>query len=207
MPLPDHIELLCIAIKEQASSQAEKIIQNAQKRANRMVSIGLQALERQIEEKKFSLKRQAFQEARRKTDSAELEARRMVMATKEELFKQALDGAYEMLKVIKGQKEAYKDIVREMIRMACSVLNGTDESGLIVQSSQEDEPVVSQVCKELEKEIHCKISWETKRDIEGGIVVMSQTRKRMVDMTFNALLKRLEPQIRRIVAQKVFVGE
>ncbi len=207
MPLPDHIELLCLAIRKKAESQAEKIIQEAQKRADRMIAKGLQDLDRQIEAKKLSLKRQAFQESRRKTDSAELEARRLVMAAKEDIFKQALEKAQKILLDIKKQKNTYKDILKEMIRSACAILGVSDGSSFIVQCSKEDAPLVEQAAREVEQDIHCKIATEINSEIDGGIVVMSQDKSRMVDMTFGALLKRLDPQIRRLVAQKIFVGE
>ena len=207
MPLPDHIELLCLAIRKKAESQAEKIIQEAQKRAERMVSKGLQELDRQIEAKKLSLKRQAFQESRKKTDSAELEARRLVMATKEDIFKQALERAQKTLLGLKKQKTAYKNIIKEMIHSACTILGVAEDSSLIVQCSKEDKQLVEQAVKEVEQDIHCKIAIEINSEIDGGVVIMSQDKSRMVDMTFGALLKRLDPQIRRMVAQKAFVGE
>ncbi len=208
MPLPDNIELLCLAIKKRATSQGEKILEKAKKEAQRILSSGLREAERELEAKRLELKRQAFQEAKRTTDGAELAARRMIMAAREEIFKKVMDKARDLLFETREKPEAYKDMVKSMIVNALSVLAGEGEGKLLVQASQRDIQVVKEAAKEAEKDSGVDVQVdEQPAEIEGGILVFSFDRRRMVDFSFDALLKRLEPEIRALVAKNVFSGE
>ncbi len=208
MPLPDNIELLCLAIKKRATSQGEKILEKAKKEAQRILSSGLREAERELEAKRLELKRQAFQDARRITDGAELAARRMIMAAREEIFKKVMDKARDLLFETREKPEAYRDMVKSMIVNARSVVAGEGEGKVVVQAPQRDIPVVKEAAREAEKDSGFQIQVdEQPAEIEGGILVFSLDRRRMVDFSFDALLKRLEPEIRALVAEKVFSGE
>ncbi len=208
MPLPDNIELLCLAIKKRATSQGEKILEKAKKEAQRILSSGLREAERELEAKRLELKRQAFQDARRITDGAELAARRMIMAAREEIFKKVMDKARDLLFETREKPEAYRDMVKSMIVNALSVVAGEGEGKVVVQAPQRDIPVVKEAAREAEKDSGFQIQVdEQPTETEGGILVFSLDRRRMVDFSFDALLKRLEPEIRALVAEKVFSGE
>jgi len=208
MPLPDNIELLCLAIKKSATSQGEKMLEKAKEEAQRILSIGLKEAEGKLEAKRLELKRQAFQEARRITDGAELAARRMIMAAREEIFKEVMDKARDILFETREKPETYKAMVKSMIVNALSVLAGKGEGKLLVQAPQGDIPVVKEAAREAEKESDLVVEVdEQPAEIEGGILIFSPDRRRMVDFSFDALLKRLEPEIRVLVAEKVFSGE
>ncbi len=208
MPLPDNIELLCLAIKKRATSQGEKILEKAKKEAQRILSSGLREAERELEAKRLELKRQAFQEARRTTDGAELAARRMIMAAREEIFKKVMDKARDLLFETREKPEAYKAMVKSMIVNALSVVAGDGEGKVVVQAPQRDIPVVKEAAREAGKASGVEVQVdEQPAEIEGGILVFSFDRRRMVDFSFDALLKRLEPEIRALVAEKVFSGE
>ena len=208
MPLPDNIELLCLAIKKRATSQGEKILEKAKKEAQRILSSGLREAERELEAKRLELKRQAFQDARRITDGAELAARRMIMAAREEIFKKVMDKARDLLFETREKPEAYKDMVKSMIVNALSVVAGEGEGKVVVQAPQRDIPVVKEAAREAEKDSGVEVQVdEQPTETEGGILVFSLDRRRMVDFSFDALLKRLEPEIRALVAEKVFSGE
>ena len=208
MPLPDNIELLCLAIKKRATSQGEKILGKAKEEAQRILSRGLREAEREVEAKRLELKRQAFQEAKRTTDGAELAARRMIMVTREEISKKVMEKARELLFETQEKPEAYRDMVKTMIVNALSVVAGEGEGKVVVQPSQRDIQVVKEAAKEAEKDSGVEVQVdEQPAEIEGGILVFSFDRRRMVDFSFDALLKRLEPEIRALVAKKVFSGE
>ncbi len=208
MPLPDNIELLCLAIKKRATSQGEKILEKAKKEAQRILSSGLREAERELEAKRLELKRQAFQDARRITDGAELAARRMIMAAREEIFKKVMDKARDLLFETREKPEEYKDMVKSMIVNALSVVASEGEGKVVVQAPQRDIPVVKEAAREAEKDSGFQIQVdEQPTETEGGILVFSLDRRRMVDFSFDALLKRLEPEIRALVAEKVFSGE
>ncbi len=208
MPLPDNIELLCLAIKKRATSQGEKILEKAKKKAQRILSSGLREAERELEAKRLELKRQAFQDARRTTDGAELAARRMIMAAREEIFKKVMDKARDLLFETREKPGAYKAMVKSMIINALSVLAGEGEGKLVVQAPLRDIPVVKEAAGEAEKGSGVEVQVdEQPAETEGGILVFSFDRRRMVDFSFDALLKRLEPEIRALVAEKVFSGE
>ncbi len=208
MPLPDNIELLCLAIKERATSQGKKILEKAKEEAQRILSRGFREAERELETKKLELKRQAFQEAKRTTDGAELAARRMIMATREEIFKKMMEKARELFFETQEKPTTYREMVKTMIVNALSVVAVEGEGKVVVQASQRDIQVVNEAAKEAEKESGFEIQVdEQPAEIEGGVLVFSFDRRRMVDFSFDALLKRLEPEIRTLVAEKVFSGE
>ncbi len=207
MPLPDDIDLLCIAIKDKAKKEAEKIISDAKERAEHIISTGTQEIKRELEAQKLALKRKAYQEAKKKTDSAQLEARRLVMRTREEIFTRVMDMVHKNLSSFKRDPEAYKKMLHAMIEQAASVIAPQGGKNLVVLCNDNDFTLVNEVATDIASKRGIKVS-VSKEEMtsEGGVMVLSEDRTMVVDLSFEAISSRIEPKIRSLVAKTVFAG-
>ncbi len=207
MALPDQVELLCLAVQKRAAQEAQKILSEARAKRERLIQRGIQQIEREQEEQKLKLKRTAFQDARRKVDAAELAARRMVMATREKIFKQIMQQGWQHLEKIKADKSEYARILAGMMQKASDVILRTGSKGVLFRCSPQDMAIAKEAIKELPKEVSGKVSLSREAaNISGGIMAYSEDGKQLIDLSFEAILKRIEPEIRAIAADKLFTG-
>ncbi len=205
MALPDQVELLCMAVQKKAAAEAEKILKDAEARHEQIVQQGIFKIKRQQEQEKLQLKRKAFQDARRKVDAAELKARRMVMATREEIFSRVMEDGRRRLQELKQDRKEYGRLLEGMIRKAAGVILGEGAGGLEIRSSARDRDVLEEVIRGLPQELAGRVALsESPAEIDGGIMAYSQDGKQLVDLSVQAILSRIEPEIRRKVAEKLF---
>jgi len=204
MALPDQIELLCLAIQKKASDEAERIMSEAKERHDDMVRGALEDINRQVEQKKDELRKKAYQDARRKIDAAELKGRRKVMALREEVFSGTLSIVRQRLDAMKGHSEEYKKVLEAMIGKAMGILRS---KAVVVRCSGPDHGIVQEVISGMSGESGIEIGLDSRTaEISGGLIVSTPDRRQLVDLSFEALLKEMEPEMRRIIATSVFEG-
>ncbi len=205
MALPDQVELLCMAVQKKAAAEAEKIMQDAGEKHDRTIQRGIEQRKRQQEEQKLKLRKKAYQDARRQIDAAELKARRMVMATREQIFSRVMEGGRKKLMQIKENREEYEKILLGMMKKAAGMILGAGSQGLEIRCSRPDRDVVSEAAGKLPDELKDKVRLSEKSaDIEGGIMAFSQDGKQLIDLSFGAVISRIEPDIRAAAADRLF---
>ncbi len=207
MVLPDQVELLCLAVQKKATEEAEKILEDAKKRYDQLLRQGTEEINRKLGAERLKLKRQAFQDARRQVDAAELEARRMVMATREEIFNNIMEDARERLQRLRADKAEYSRLLKAMIEKAWEIILGAGDKGIEIRCSHKDIDVLREILNSLPEHFQGKVKLsERPVDIEGGIMAYSWDGKQLVDLSFEAILRRIEPDIRIIAADRLFKG-
>ncbi len=205
MALPDQVELLCMAVQKKAQEQAEKILEDARRRHERMVQDGISRIKVEQEQQKQELRRRAYQEARRKVDAAELRGRRMVMAARERIFQQVLDSGRKRLRELAAQGESYKKLLEAMIERAAGVIMATGEGGMEIRCRKEDMKMVEEILTELSPRFSARLILSSQPvDIDGGIIALSEDGKQLVDLSFSTIVSRIEPEIRASVAESLF---
>jgi len=204
MALPDQIELLCLAIQKKASDEAEKILSEARQRHDDMIRGALEDIERQIEQKKDELRKKAYQDARRKIDAAELKGRRKVMALREDVFSETLSIVRQRLDALRGHSAEYKSVLEAMIRKALGILGSR---GIAVRCAGPDRGTVQEVIAGMSEESGAEIELDSSpAEISGGLIASTPDGRQLVDLSFDALLKEMEPEMRKILASAVFEG-
>ena len=205
MALPDQVELLCMAVQKKAAAEAEKFIKDAGEKHDRTIQYQIEQGKREQEEQRLQIRKKAYQDARRQIDAAELKARRMVMATREEIFNRVMEGGRKKLMQIKENREEYEKILIGMMEKAAEMILGAGGQGLEVRCSSRDRDVLAEAAGNLPDELRNKVRLsERSADIEGGIMAFSQDGKQLIDLSLDAILSRIEPDIRAAVADKLF---
>ncbi len=208
MALPDAVELLCLAVGKRAASEAEKIREQAGSEYERLVEQGRQQLKREFEDKKLRLKRQAFQDARRVVDAAELRSRRMVMAVREEILDAVIRAGRQGLEAMREKEPgSYVELLQGMITNALDIMKDVRGS-VVIRGAGRDREYISQAVSVLPQEVRgrLKVS-EDPVDISGGILAAADNGRQLVDLSFDTVLKRMEPQIRALVSERLFRGD
>ncbi len=208
MALPDAVELLCFAVEKRAASESEKIREQARSEYERLVERGRQQLKREFEDKKLRLKRQAFQDARRVVDAAELRSRRMVMAVREEILDAVIRAGRQGLEAMREEEPGrYVELLQGMITNALHIMKDVRGS-VVIRGAVQDREFISQAVSVLPQEIRgrLKVS-EEPVDISGGILAAADNGRQLVDLSFDTVLKRMEPQIRALVSERLFRGD
>ena len=202
MPLPDEIELLCIAVQKRAEKEAEQLIDSARKEAEDMVRRAKNQARRILEEKKQAIQRQVLQQARKIIDSAELEARKKILAAREEIFKLVLKRGMEGLASIKSDETRYLDLIKKMVSKAASSL---PEGKMVIKVSGNDSDFFKKHLEELQKVAGrtIEISPDT-APISGGLLAYNSDKRVLMDLSFDSMLRTVEPRVRKMVAEKVF---
>ncbi len=207
MALPDQVELLCMAVEKMAAAEVEKIVQDARDRRDRILQERIEQIRREQEEQKIYLKRRAFQDARRKVDAAELKARRMVMATREEIFDRIMENGRHRLQELREDSAAYARLLDGLIRKAAGIILEAGSRGVDIKCRQQDRTAAEEAISALPDDIRGKITLSREPvAIEGGIMAFSKDGKQLVDLSFEAILKRIEPDIRAMTADRLFKG-
>lgn len=205
MPLPDQVGLLCMAIQKKAAGEAEKIIQDAGEKHDRTIQHGIEQRKREQEEQRLRIRKKAYQDARIQVDAAELKARRKVMATREEIFIQAMEDIRNELMQIKENRDEYEKILLGMMEKAAEMILEAGGQGVEVRCSSRDRDVLTEAAKNLSGKLRDKIKLsESSADIEGGIMAFSWGGKQLIDLSFGAILSRMEPDIRAAIADRLF---
>jgi len=205
MALPDQVELLCMAVEKMATAEAKKILEEARSRHDRMLRQQMNHIKMEQEEQKLYLKRQAYQDARRKVDAAELKARRMVMAAREEIFSRILEDGKKKLDEIRKDSSRYVELLVDMISKAARIILGAGGTGIDIRLSARDLDLSRRIMDSLSPELkeHVKIS-DKPAEIQGGIMAFSRDGKQLVDLSFEAIIERIEPVIRAMAAERLF---
>ena len=207
MALPDEVELLCMAVEKMAASEVEKILEEARLRHDRLVRQRMEQIKREQEEQKLYLKRQAFQDARRKVDAAELKARRMVMATREEIFSRILDHGNQRLQDLRKDRKRYVELLQAMVKKASAIILEAGSKAVEIRCASQDAQAAEEAVKNLPEDLRGRVNLSAEPAvIQGGIMAYSLDGKQLVDLSFETVLKRIEPDIRAMAAQRLFKG-
>ncbi len=204
MPIPDQIELLCLAIQKKAQGQAEKIISAAKEAAQRRLEAERRRIALEMEQKKTLLAQQAHQEARRILDAAELQSRRSIMATREEIYQMVLDQGRTVLEGLKKDAPRYIQVLETMVKRAAGLLPGSE---MELRVSRHDQALVKDHIGRLEQAAGRRILLSGQpAAITGGIIASSPEGKMLVDLSFEAIFRKIEPELRDLVARRIFHG-
>ncbi len=204
MPIPDQIELLCLAIQKKAGGQAEKIISAAEDAARRRLEAERRRLAMEMEQKKTLLAQQAHQEARRILDAAELKSRRAIMAAREEIYQMVLEQGRRVLEELQEDEGRYGKVLESMVKRAAGLLPGSE---LEIRASERDIAFIKRQLEALQRAAGRKVKVSAQpAAISGGIIASSPEGKMLVDLSFEALFRKIEPDLRDVVASRVFHG-
>ncbi len=202
MPLPDEIELLCMTVQKKAEKEAQAIIDSARKRAETLLQNARNQAKRLLEQKKHAAQREVLQQARKVIDSAELRARKRILSAREEIFKNVLDGWLKNLVSIKEDESAYLGLIKKMLKKAS---NSLPDGALNIKVAIGDVAFFKRHLKELEGDLNRKINLDDETvPISGGLLAYSSDRKVLLDLSFESILRSIEPNVRKMVAEKIF---
>lgn len=199
MPLPDQLSLLCIAIEEKARKEADHIIETAHRQANDILDSAREDMKRQLEDRLYREREAANREASRITDAAGLKARQFILKEKKALLAMVMEDARRKLDHIRKSPE-YPAILTGLVRQAVSEMPGTS---CIIQVNREDRTLLdTKTLKALSQDTgrDSLTLMDTEAAIQGGCLAYSNDMKQMVDYSFEALLKRAEPELMNILA-------
>lgn len=181
-----------IIIKE-IQKDAEQEIKNIQKETELEIKKIHNESKKQIEEQNLKLQK----EGEKKSDNIEKiylskanqEAKKKILKTKEEIMNQCFQEAYEKLK--KTDENTYEKMLTRLLKDAKNKLG---ENCKIKTSRDID--------KKLAKDQNIDVIGSVKAD--GGIIVFSSDEKVLIDLTFEAILKRERDKLRIKIGSLLF---
>jgi V/A-type H+-transporting ATPase subunit E len=189
------LENITQRIRKDASSKAQKKIDEAKHRAKEILKQAQKELDREKKILELETDKNIKIQRSRAISEGKLEGRKMMLNAKEEIITRAFTLANQRLAEIdQAQKERY---LSSAIKSAVSEL-GSDVTALC---NKKDAALVSKVAKKVDSKI--KVSSEGTEYI-GGVVVRANDGSAQIDATFEGLLNRKRNDLRREIAEILF---
>ncbi len=181
-------------IRMEATSSAEKKIENAKVKANNMILSKINELENFYAGERLALESEISSLKKRIKGKAEIEIERERQEKKANLYRSFINEILtDVISEIKKNKEKYANLILSVVRNAKKELKNKKVEVVI---SYEDEAIVSEIKKEFENT--GKISFS---NISGGIIL--KTEDTYIDASFDNMFEKLRPQILKIVVEEI----
>ncbi len=202
MPVPDQAFLLCRALRKKAGSEADKILLDAREKARRIITEAGEDTERRLGEWMGREQMSAHKQARQIKDAAELKARLAVMSAKKKLIGEIHESARERLFGL-SEGPGYPGILKHLVLRAVKALPGNE---VLLQVRSRDKALLSDnLLGEMARQTGKGVKvMDEPADITGGCIAYGLNKKVLVDYSFEVLLKRGTPLLKRLLARKVF---
>jgi V/A-type H+-transporting ATPase subunit E len=188
-------------ILQDASSEADAIVNRAKRETNEILTRAEKAAERKTREIEVKAQVEAEEAHRKIMSMSELELRKSLLAIKQEMLDLAFDSALDRLKALEG--EEYEKVIAAMLEK--SLQTGLQE---IVVSPQDAAKFTPQFLQKLNTSLsnraagtELRLSAET-RDIRGGFILKSQGME--INNSFEALIRLQRDEIESDIAKILF---
>lgn len=202
MPLPDQVALLCRAIREKGEAEARDILSQARQKAEAGVRRAKEESQHALETNLTQERRTAFHEAQRTRDAAELKARKLIMAAREAILTDIFEAGWQELVALR-EKPEYANVLRRLAVQAAAALPG-EQCWLQVRAEDRSilpEKVLSAVGGEAGRRVELL---PEPAPVGGGCLAYSGDRRSLVDLSFEALVRRAKPRLREVIAEALF---
>jgi V/A-type H+-transporting ATPase subunit E len=179
-----------IAIKETFEQEKEKLLNQAQKEADDILSEARR--EAQLIKNSYikELEGKMQQEKQRALNESSLQAKREILIEKEKVFNEIVDAVTARLKDIRKDGHEYYNILKSLIIEAEESL---PDVTVKIRISTEDIPL----CEKIFADLNFTAEIETGLTSAGGLIMSDLEERYICDNTFEARLNRILPQLRQ----------
>ncbi|MFO7992394.1 MAG: V-type ATP synthase subunit E family protein [Thermoplasmata archaeon] len=178
----------------------EQKIEHIEEREKQKEKKEITKLEREKQKKLDQIKKDWEREMEimknRLISQANMETRKNKLEVREDIFQEVFKRARNKLKE-KSPLE-YEEYIRKAIGRASKILEG----GIIIHCNENSRDIVEKLSKKIDPELDVQADL----DCSGGIKAVSREGT-VLDMTFEANLKRIKRELRKEISDILFTGE
>ena len=176
-------------IKKDSQKEINQILKDAEKEAEIIITTAKEEAKKQVEKIQTDGKIQSENITKIHVSKANQDMKREIMNAREKIIDECFVKAHHKLSTLSEQK--YKNIVRKLMRDGQKKLSGD----CTVKTSR---PIDKQIAKDLGLQISGSV------ESSGGIILMSNDGRILLDHTFDGILKREKEKIRIKVGKLLF---
>ena len=176
-------------IKKDSQKEINQILKDAEKEAEIIIATAKEEAKKQVEKIQADGKIQSENITKIHVSKASQDMKREIMNAREKIIDECFVKAHHKLSTLSEQK--YRNIVRKLMRDGQKKLSGD----CTVKASR---PIDKQIAKDLGLQISGSV------ESSGGIILMSNDGRILLDHTFDGILKREKEKIRIKVGKLLF---
>jgi len=205
-PVEERLEKIRKKIMKDAEKQASEILGEAQGRAAKVIEEAEKRAERRASEILRREAEEAEREKRKIIAEAKLRARQIVTASKEEGVRRVFEEARKRLEALASSKE-YVQALEKMIERGALALGGGNLEVVLPEQHANIDLNLEKIAEEVSKRLGVKTKLEKARETvyaTGGVIIRKSDGSLLIDNTFETVLEREEKNLRTKIAKILF---